>query len=113
MTTKHTPGPWTIYDDGEDGSDIIMAHIDGENSDIAEMSRDLPPAQRKANAALIASAPDLLAERDRLREVNAELVAALEDVTSAYERAITALGAHEWGMLTIEAARAALAKVRA
>lgn len=64
--TEHTPGPWTIYDDGgeEDSSDIIMAWIDDEDSgekyDISAMLLDRPIGERKANARLIASCPDLL-----------------------------------------------------
>ena len=57
--TGHTPGPWTIYDDGgeEDSSDIIMAWIDDEDSgekyDIAAMLLDRPIGERKANAEFI------------------------------------------------------------
>lgn len=71
---KHTPGPWTakrtaghethgqcaIYD--ESGR-IIALVFDGER-----------------NAELIASAPDLLIERDTLKVLNAELLEALRDV---------------------------------
>ncbi len=60
----HTPGPWGIYDDGPDGSDVILAHVDGENYDIAYISNDAsegrPEGERKANARLIAAAPALL-----------------------------------------------------
>lgn len=55
----------------------------------------------------------LLAEVRRLQAVNAELVAALTDVTSAYERALTRFGAHEWGILTVESARSAISKASA
>ena len=64
--SKHTQGPWMIYDDGdgEDSSDIINVWIDdrdgGEKYDIAAMLLDRPVGERKANARLIASAPDLL-----------------------------------------------------
>jgi hypothetical protein len=39
------------------------------------------------NAALIAAAPETAAERDRLRHVNAELLAALTRLTEKTERA--------------------------
>lgn len=61
---RHTPGPWTIYDDGPDGSDVILANVDNENWDIAYVSNDVcearPELERKANSHLIAAAPDLL-----------------------------------------------------
>ena len=69
---KHTPGPWMIYDDGddEDSSDIINVWIDdrdgGEKYDIAAMLLDRPVGERKANARLIAAAPDLLAALEGL-----------------------------------------------
>jgi hypothetical protein len=61
-------------------------------------------AEGMANARLIAAAPETAAERDRLREVNAELVAALKQ---AFEECI-------WPNARLsdvhEKARAALAK---
>lgn len=60
----YTKGPWSIYDDGPGGSDVILAHINGDNYDIAYISNDeidgRPENERAANARLIASAPDLL-----------------------------------------------------
>jgi hypothetical protein len=66
--SNFTKGPWLIYDDGtaEDSSDIIMAHVgdidDEARFDICVMSVDegRPIAERKANARLIAAAPELL-----------------------------------------------------
>ena len=78
---NHTPGPWMIYDDGddEDSSDIINVWIDdrdgGEKYDIAAMLLDRPVGERKANARLIASAPDLLeALENALADINWLLV---------------------------------------
>lgn len=69
--SKHTPGPWSVDEDtrpgmewnrhiyGPDGLAIcFMAHSDGKATE-----RD------EANAALIASAPALAAEVERLREI--------------------------------------------
>lgn len=68
----HTRGPWSIYDDGPGGSDVILAHINGANYDIAYISNDetegRPENERAANARLIASAPDLLAALKDARE---------------------------------------------
>ena len=79
--SKHTQGPWMIYDDGdgEDSSDIINVWIDdrdgGEKYDIAAMLLDRPVGERKANARLIASAPDLLeALENALADINWLLV---------------------------------------
>lgn len=51
---KHTPEPWVLYDDGELGSDIILANVDGENYDLARIPTEgdegRPPTERKANA---------------------------------------------------------------
>lgn len=57
---SHTQGPWVVYDDGPDGSDVILAHLDEENYDIAYIADERPEDEKKANARLIAAAPDLL-----------------------------------------------------
>lgn len=78
MTNKHTPGPWRSDVQGSDGDQVFSANgmIVADCKWTAEVFD-----KRVANAALIASAPDLLAERDRLASINAELVAALEDAS--------------------------------
>lgn len=75
MTNKHTPGPWHI-----DASKSFYVFASGALAEQAGVEHGpfICNASTQANAALIASAPDLLAERDLLREVNAELVAALK-----------------------------------
>jgi hypothetical protein len=73
LTMKHTPGPWetSTLDGGEwqvcgpGGGDTIAALYNGNE---------------EANANLIAAAPDLLAERDRLKAINAELLEALQTI---------------------------------
>lgn len=67
-TTAHTPGPWKVCGPFDEESDLfIRTRIDGEPFDIANLNCD-ETGQHKANAALIASAPDLLKERDELRK---------------------------------------------
>jgi len=61
----------------------------------------------EANARLIAAAPETAAERDQLREVNADLLAALEAVNSAF---ISGDGAEMQG--AIRQARAAIEKAK-
>lgn len=85
MTTKHTPGPWSV-------GPIIHYSRDGRaiTGDIPSVSMSggcralvvglgAPGPECAANAALIASAPDLLAERDRLTATALELAEALAD----------------------------------
>jgi len=52
---KHTPGPWSVESDTRIEYGPILA---GEGFCVATVSRD--PREWKANARLIASAPDLL-----------------------------------------------------
>lgn len=85
---KHTPGPWQV------GCEHGLQKLEIANSDyskaIATVWAKQSVARREdgrqvfvadpegeANCRLIAAAPDLLAERDRLKEINAELLAAL------------------------------------
>jgi len=106
MITNHTPGPWrveprpmlgqiAIYSDDPHGMDPKT-----ETNLICAMHNGPVNA---ANAALIASAPDLLAERDRLRAVNAELVAALRGLLTVCDEELDAARTPE-----MPAARAAL-----
>ena len=105
MKTKHTPGPWIVEDD--------YAILSSSGDYIASV-RDNP-----ANAALMATAPDLLAERDRLKAANAELVDALEALLHARiiydgggdEKSIDDAGQSTTEPLAIQA-RAAIAKAR-
>jgi len=106
METKHTPGPWFVM--GIDGNGDIqvsghpfyIGHSDPLYHCIVTGNNE---AERKANAALIAAAPETAAERDRLREVNAELVAALETIANS-------TCDHGPGFCARDSARAALAK---
>lgn len=88
METKHTPGPWFVM--GIDGNGDIqvsghpfyIGHSDPLYHCIVTGNNE---AERKANAALIAAAPETAAERDRLAAINAELVAALERILYAHD----------------------------
>lgn len=79
MPNNFTPGPWVHEGQG----DITGIENDPKNGcvgkvDIAAVYLRTVPGRSDANAALIASAPDLLAERDRLKALNAELSRALK-----------------------------------
>ncbi len=70
--SKFTPGPWTC--DGYDNkTDSII--VSGQWGTIARVINNGSTDQRDANAALIASAPELLRQRD-------ELIAALRKIES-------------------------------
>ena len=76
---KHTPGPYKILP-RDFGYDIVAdSGLPITGTDWAAGGRlgAIPDAN---NALLFATAPDTAAERDRLREVNAELVKALDYV---------------------------------
>ena len=86
---QHTPGPWTT----EHNAPFVWGIYGPDNNWIAQTlpksddgSADSPD-QVEANARLIAAAPETAAERDRLREINAELLAALEGEKVLIERA--------------------------
>jgi hypothetical protein len=88
MSAGHTPGPWTVsdlYADDMGHPELsITAKVNGKVCHPAAVCLQFPRMEgmQMANARLIASAPDLLAERDRLQALNAELAAALNEVRS-------------------------------
>lgn len=63
---KHTPGPWSI--------------CAGDPSWVATGAVKPINCGNQANARLIAAAPETAAERDRLKALNAELLAVLKDL---------------------------------
>ena len=82
-TPKHTPGPWTVLSPYTDRNVYPIGHPIDENAMgiLAEVnSQGGMEADCRANAELIASAPALLAERDRLKADNARLRLALEEI---------------------------------
>lgn len=63
---KHTPGPWSVYDGlGKTLAVCIGEEPNGKRPCIVDWpgfdSCDLPFSQQRANAHLIAAAPDMLA----------------------------------------------------
>ena len=72
----HTPGPWR-QGRGDIANEVVLAEDD--SGLVADCySRTRGHDERVANARLTAAAPETAAERDRLREVNAELLEALD-----------------------------------
>lgn len=96
--TKHTPGPWSIGTPNAKEYGEVGVHGPGEYGFIiCDLQADgYDEKTQKANASLIAAAPDLLE--------------ALEGVTDMAADMIPSMGFA--GLALIEAARAAIAKAR-
>ncbi len=70
MSAQHTPGPWI-----NDAPGCVAKHWpEGGKATVCICPAG---AEGEANARLIAAAPETAAERDQLRALNAELLAAL------------------------------------
>jgi hypothetical protein len=110
----HTPGPWNVVrDDSITGAiDYIVSY---GSRVVAVLYEDARPASGlatiRADAELIARAPEMAAEIERLRDINAELIDAL--------RPLVAQDCESWGCYNSndpyhdcapERARATLAK---
>lgn len=81
---NHTPGPWK-FEGGEitHGLTTRLVVFREGSRDIAHVIRQgVDEIQGEENAALIASAPDLLAERDRLLLQVGEMRTALEQIAT-------------------------------
>lgn len=130
MTTNHTPEPWHVSTDGYAVS-IPRGHGETTVADCFDAGRDEFPATRQANARRIVACVNacegigtetlekersyvrghkgLLDERNRLREINAELLAALRKIEVGHVRAPA--GTHRDALNRCkELSRAALAK---
>ena len=60
--TKHTPGPWTIQEYGDEDTPALVIHKDTESRVcfMATPGSHGDPAKIEADARLIATAPDML-----------------------------------------------------
>ena len=65
MSTKHTPGPWTMHPRFDDGAEVrslaSVAWCSVASTHGASGSQVIDVDEARANARLIAAAPDLLA----------------------------------------------------
>lgn len=96
---KHTPGPWFV-----DAHNNVLA----EGCLVAFPSVASGLEKQEANAHLIAAAPETASERDRLKEINAELLNALEEVFVIGDQLVSAVYGNEF----VEKARAVRAKAK-
>jgi hypothetical protein len=65
MNTQHTPGPWVVYDDSNDGK-TNRIEIAARGKTVARIYHSVPE-EDLLNARLIAAAPDLLEALKDLR----------------------------------------------
>jgi len=81
--SEHTPGPWFVEMPNWQTPHVWINAVGSsgvakiETCDYGDGKGERITDEDLANARLIAAAPETAAERDRLREVNAELLAAL------------------------------------
>jgi len=61
MSTKHTPGPWTLSRSASGNLFVYSAARKSSIAGVAMVARDIDRAEGEENAHLIAAAPDLLA----------------------------------------------------
>lgn len=89
---EHTKGPWFVWKDGiyaGPPSEMTKVSVTGYRAHICDVDVDCEyttAKERKANATLIASAPALAAEVERLREHNERMGSALTLVQIGLER---------------------------
>ena len=105
---KHTLGPWRLsYINGSKKRPVIVDEKTGAR--VTYVDDDC------RHLALIASAPDMAAEVDRLRAVNADLLAALESYVNGDVTALKVFAGQQHSakhVARLVAARAAMAKAR-
>jgi len=102
--SEHTPGPLSIkradWADNVNGYDYAI--IDAQGKIIGEAFEVVGANEKRPcfeNAKLWASAPDLLAERDRLREENRRLNEALDGLEAKWQQAASdmdSIGVGAW-----------------
>jgi len=98
--SEHTPGPWKLIEHDGAGRNFVLKRkfweVGGgpEAKGVAFVFGD-----DEANAKLIASAPDLLAERDRLKAENRRLNEALDGLEAKWRQAASdmdSIGVGAW-----------------
>ena len=91
-TPNYTPGPWEWLEDDryvrEAASGIAVARVEEDDGHPEPGCRK--PLPRDENAYLIAKAPELLSENERLKEVNRDLLEACEEALEELKRLRTA-----------------------
>jgi hypothetical protein len=102
--TSHTPGPWVVDGDNEDEY-IIRAWPNDEGIDICSFECD-ESNNVKANARLIAAAPELARENAELREQVAQLLQAIEAMHEAEQSYFKARGKEQIAVALVRRVKA-------
>ena len=85
--SKHTPGKWNVGSESFNKM-FVISQTGVVVADCSTANRGGGDDEEKlANARLIAAAKDTAAERDRLKEMNEELLAALKEARDDLHRA--------------------------
>ncbi len=95
--TEHTPGPWQIEPIKRLGNALCVISAQGDRvarCDGINLVDDVPPKQCRANAHLIAAAPDLMEACKQMLRV-AEVVGIRTHVDPIYANAIAAIAKAE------------------
>lgn len=108
METKHTPGPWEVRKTASGNPFIYAGQLNVAGVAIARPGID--SATSAANARLIAAAPETAAERDRLKEINAELLEALLLCRQWGVTEAETTGGLNWALDVVPKIEAAIAK---
>lgn len=87
--SAHTPGPWLTFGDTITAADKLAPGYTLQICAVGSLNDNVrhERTELEANKKLIAAAPETAAERDRLREVNADLLKTLQRLTEKVERA--------------------------
>lgn len=79
MNTKHTPGTWFINTNSDE---CLLGKLSVESTSGYYICQVDEGVEQESNASLIAAAPETASERDKLKEINAELLEALDRANS-------------------------------
>jgi hypothetical protein len=81
MSAQHTPGPWVVVAGNQRRAVRVCA-----KSETISVATVHSLTDQDANARLIAAAPETAAERDQLRALNADMLAALREYDAYMSR---------------------------
>lgn len=106
---KHTPGPWEFHHQKIDSIDYEWSLQTPDHAFLLfNFSPTLSPDECKANASLIAAAPDLLEAMKELADI--------QQFATGWENGVESNGIQEadyWHSKTMERVKAAIAKAEA
>jgi methionine synthase I (cobalamin-dependent) len=94
---KHTPGPWGCIDTSNHAHDYRLTKPDGSTLPLHVEAND--HSEQRANARLIAAAPDLLTE---LHKARAALQESLDELIKSHTHPSTGLITDDADLLAIE-----------